>query len=638
MTIRMFEKFTLAFLLLATPLIAGTTLPGTYFMQEGAGLSRSNGDFVSNSATGLNAPYRYYIEVPPLLPNLTVELFDSDIGLGADEAANTGAPGNRDRSFGGAAAYNTQVTYRLIDPLGVTVQSLTRDNTNGVDNGWELLASIPTPLNGHWLLEVDMSTAVTTGDDINGFGIRAHDGDSGSGGVELNIYAESFIILGTHALPNNIAITYYKYPYITSGCECYYRDFDADDQATFTDSWIDLESRNGAFNPPATNFLSADNVWNTKQFVGFADDGAPAAGILSDGYGIWPSEFRVDGVTRNGSNYIGYYVAAFNAPGAPFQAGDVDYEPTNQPEENSFRIYLPRDGSTVANPVAPVQPYVRQFVYDVVSGPNPPVLLQNTFLRMNVEVVNPTPFPITFSPTNVVTVNVPSPRVEYQDNGTHPAAFATQGTVLTDPADGGNGNITWNPGIVAPGATARLEYRIRVRPTADNQTTMITGTPALDGTTARFVDGTGNFVQSRATYTFGPICQLSLVSGLSGTTLSVDLLEVQTEALENGSIRLVWETIDEVENAGFEVLSATRSGDVFVEGDLLTLSPIPSIGSSGGTYEWIDDRVFPLSGNQERGYYLVDIDFSGLRTYHGPYLVTGTKAVLSGMNDWTMFN
>lgn len=601
-------------------------------MQEGSGLARSNGDYPSNAATGLNAPYRYYIEVPPASPNLTVEVLDTDIGLGSDESASSGAPGNRDRFFGGG--YNSQATYRLINPAGTTIASITRNNTNGVNNGWEQIASINSPQNGHWLLEVDMSSAVTSGDDVNGIGIRAHDGNIGSGGVEMNVYADSYIILGTHALPNDIALFYYQYPYVTSGCDCYYRDFDADDGQTFTNSWIDLQSRNAAFNPAPITFLSDQDIWGTQTFSGFADDGAPAVGILSDGYGIWPSEFRVDGVTQTGSNYIGYYVAGFNSPGAPFTGGNVSFAPLGQPQSNTFRIYLPRDGSTLASPQAPVKPYLRQYVYDTVSGPNPVLNGQTTTLRLRVEMVNPTPHPITFSASNLVTVNSPALRVQY----VNPSTVVSQGSIVSQPVNNGSGNITWNPGTLAAGATARLEYQVRVTPTANNQTTSITGTPASNGTTARFVDATGNTSQARATFTFGPICQLSLVSGVSGTTLSVDLLDVETEVLENGNVRLVWTTLDEVENAGFEILSATRSGDMFVENKLLTATPIPSIGSNGGTYEWIDDRSIPLSADQERGYYLVDTDFAGVRTYHGPFIVSSAKgAALSGMDNWAIF-
>lgn len=598
-------------------------------MQQGSGLARNNGDFVSNQTTGLNSAYSYFIEVPPLTPNLTVDLFDSDLGRGADESASTGAPGNRDRAFSGA--YNSSVTYRLINPTGTTVQTLTRNNTNGTDNGWEQLASISSPANGHWTLQIDMSNTVTTGDDVNGVGIRGHDGTAGTGGVELNIYTDTYMILGTHALAGDIAILYYKYPYVTSGCDCYFRDFDADDADTFTNSWVDLQSRNGEFNPTAVTFLSTQDIWNTRTFTGFADDGAPGDGLLSDGYGIWPSQYRTDGVTQTGSNYISYYVASFNAPGAPFTGGGISFAPNSQPEENTFRIYLPQDGSTVSTPIAPVRPFLRQYVYDTLSGPNPIINGQTTTVRLRVEMVNPTPYAITFSASNLVTVNSPATRVQY----VNPSTTVSQGSIVSQPANNGNGNITWNPGTLAAGATAQLEYQIRVTPTADNQTTTITGTPALNGTTARFVDMTGNTVQARATYTFGPICQLSLVSGLSDS-LSVDLLGFNSEVLPNGSVRLVWNTMDEVENAGFEVFSAKRSGDIFLEDELLTSTPIPSLGSEGGTYEWSDPT--PLGLDVERGYYLVDIDFSGKRTMHGPIFVNNFIVNLdSKLSSWEVY-
>jgi hypothetical protein len=40
---------------------------------------------------------------------------------------------------------------------------------------------------GHWEVRVNMSSAVTAGNDINAFGLRAHDGTAGSGGTELNV-------------------------------------------------------------------------------------------------------------------------------------------------------------------------------------------------------------------------------------------------------------------------------------------------------------------------------------------------------------------------------------------------------------------------------------------------------------------
>jgi hypothetical protein len=56
-------------------------------MLGGGGAGTANGDYVSDS-TGLDTFYRFYVEVPPGLPRLTIELFDADLGAGgAPEAA-----------------------------------------------------------------------------------------------------------------------------------------------------------------------------------------------------------------------------------------------------------------------------------------------------------------------------------------------------------------------------------------------------------------------------------------------------------------------------------------------------------------------------------------------------------------------
>ena len=60
----------------AAPATTGTTALITV---QGSGEGLNNGDYLSDSA-GLNAPHRYFIEVPPGQGHLNVEIFDSDIG------------------------------------------------------------------------------------------------------------------------------------------------------------------------------------------------------------------------------------------------------------------------------------------------------------------------------------------------------------------------------------------------------------------------------------------------------------------------------------------------------------------------------------------------------------------------------
>jgi len=49
------------------------------------------------------------------------------------------------------------------------------------------------PAAGHWEVRVDSSSGVTGGNDVNGYGVSAHDGTPGAGGTELNVYVDSFI-------------------------------------------------------------------------------------------------------------------------------------------------------------------------------------------------------------------------------------------------------------------------------------------------------------------------------------------------------------------------------------------------------------------------------------------------------------
>ncbi len=50
------------------------------------------------------------------------------------------------------------------------------------------------PAAGHWQLRVDASNA--GGDEINGFGLRAHDGTSDAGGTEYNVYYHPYTQFG----------------------------------------------------------------------------------------------------------------------------------------------------------------------------------------------------------------------------------------------------------------------------------------------------------------------------------------------------------------------------------------------------------------------------------------------------------
>ena len=463
--------------------------PTNLFMLTGSGANLAFGDYVSNSTT-LNTSYRFFIEVPQGLPRLAVEIFDADVGRGGANEDDAG----RDRARGG---FDTSVTYTLIRPDGTTAATLSCDDATCTDNAWQAILDSTTAQNtaaGHWELRVNMSSSVTGGDDINAIGVRAHDGTSGAGGTELNIYFDSFNALGVNPPASGTqSRSYAMYPYITSGATFSKNDFDFDSDSGNVGS-IALTSRTGEFTQNlASASMSADNVWRRDAVTGWTSD------LAAIDYGIWNANVTISsylvGGTPNG-NYADLYFSNYQAAVNP---------PTSNPATNAFRVYLPTDAGT-----APAKPYLTQLMSHV-SGPKTPVVGQTSVFAIFVHMNNPTSRAITFStPTNIITSNVPvGVGVTYAGNSS-----VNQGSIVSQPAIGGTGNVTWNPGTVAAGARATLSYRVSVTPPSTARIPT-TGTPASgNGTRAQYVDETGNTTQTRATYLFGPLAELAVTPGI----------------------------------------------------------------------------------------------------------------------------
>jgi len=115
------------------PLRAASTGSSALHTPQGSGAGTANGEYVS---TTLNAPYRYFIEVPPGLTRLVVDVFDPDLGLGGATEDTAG----RDRDRGG---YNSASDYNLLGPEGTarTTSFASGDTTTpaGSDNAWTTL-------------------------------------------------------------------------------------------------------------------------------------------------------------------------------------------------------------------------------------------------------------------------------------------------------------------------------------------------------------------------------------------------------------------------------------------------------------------------------------------------------------------
>ncbi len=497
------------------------------------------------------------------------------------ETFSNDGTGTRSYDIAAFIANNTRVRFRVVGGFGGNggTEFFFVDNVQ-IHDGGALTA-------GHWELRLDQSSAVTGGDDINAVGIRAHDGTAGAGGTELNVYYESLGDYGTNP-GAGLSRTYDAYPYVTSGCSLDENDFDFDTNAT-----ISTTSRTGAFTR-ATGTISGNDAWrNDDNFTGWTTD------LNSIEYGIWNMDLAVTPSGGEG-NYGNVYYGAFNA---------ANPDPTGNPEANTFRIYLPNDAGT-----APSKPYLEQQLrYSGAgagnNGPNPPAVNTTSIFTVTVRLVNPGAQAITFTtPTNIVTANVPGGTALY-DGG----AQVSQATIVRQPAAGGSGNVTWNPGVVAAGETEILSYRVRLRPTAAGQRVAATATPASgNGTRAQFVDNTGNTTQGRATHLLGGVCELAVTQGLLTPVLVSGLRSLDTP----DGVVVEWTTASEVGAAGFDLFRWDGSAWKKVNRRFVTaLHEAPQ----GGRYRVLD----PDAARGARSIYGVREAFGegGGRSY-GPFGVT----------------
>jgi len=548
-------------------------------MPQGGAAPTAFGDWVS-ATTALNTYYSYFIEVTPGTPALFVDIFDADMGAGLPGESFAG----RDFPRGGN---NTGVFYSLIDPTGAVFAAafLGPGGCGPCDNAWATFAALPVinPLAGHWELRIDLSrgTIAGNGNDVNAIGVRAYDGDPTAGGREIDVYYDSY---ASYGVPDAPAIhVYTDHPYVTSGCIADANDFDWDSGGS-----LNLASPFGLSNQTFTP-LSGNNAWQNNVLAPWATDSD------ASGYGVWTATVTITGGINFGDLYYGSFAAANPAP-------------TAQPEANTFRVYLPTDGGGT-----PSKPWVEQIVRHV-SGPNPPQAGMTSRVEVRVRVNNPTPYAITFStPTNLVTTTVPGGNAVYAGG-----ASVNQGTIVAQPAIGAGGTASWNPGTLASGQRGELVYRVDATPAVAGQRVPVTGTPASGGTTARYLDETANAAQARATYLFGPLCELAVVEGL--TTHAV--VEGFSAFEREGEVVVEWRTASEAGTLGFRLLRldpATGEFETVGEDFLPGLLHEPQ----GGTYRFVDPGAPP---GEPSTWALVEIEAEGGENPHGPWTVVPEPA------------
>jgi hypothetical protein len=555
--------------------------------QSGSGAGLTRGDYVS-SAAGLDTYYSYFIEVPPGTARLFIDIFDINLGGQHDQIVTN----------------TTTTRYQVLDPTGFGALTFALPPGVGPDNQWTNIVNAANPLPGHWELRIDTSSAVTAGSDGQGYGVRAHDGFAGVGGRELNVYAGSFI---NPAQLASSATSGRYHPYVTSGCTAQSNDFDWD--ASPTPGYIYASLDPNPTTPPPARFTTgplpvsvATGTWSSQSFGPWSTDES------SQDYGIWSLNYRLQGPATGdlaGNNAV-LYVGNSNAATAP---------PVSQPEPNTFRIYFPTDAGG-----PPIKPQIGQGIIAIVSGADPPAGNQTTVFRVGVAVNNPTPYPISFAaPNELVRVEIPSVtgnRLDYLGQ-----ASVTQGGIVSQPAVNGTGALTWDPGVIPAGGTAQLEYNLGIRPQPSSARTIVTGTPASNGTTATYVDetcsGAGCSGQqlARATQTLGPLCELAVNIGVSLATRAV-IGDLQAYASDRGVV-VEWTTLAEHATVGFHLLRFdAHSGEYVRVNDRL----LPGLLHSrhGGTYRYVDPQA---QVSELHSYRLVEIEADGSRRTYGPYSV-----------------
>ena len=602
----------------------------------------SCGDPVPGPAAGSPIPgwntfHRYFIEVPSGFTALNVELFDADAGAGPV----TGNVETSGLDFSAMAnGFQGTWEFTLRDPAGtlrattngaldtVVQSSTTQPNECAPlfgDNIWcaPWGNSIANPAAGHWEVRV---AATNAGDDRSAYGLRAS-GVRSAATVDLNVNSDSVLTVGQNSIAAS-SVNLTSYPYVTGYCSARARNVEHNSEGTIT---ITASSAPAIVNPPAAlvssqsaNFLSTGDGWDSF--------GSGPSGDLQNAVrrGIWTSNVS----TPFGINYAAAFVKPPVGQGTdiasiaddPSSDNPLAYPSTavSDPSQtnSAYRSYLPRTDGT-----APNKPSLLQRTFHV-SGPNPTVIGQTTVYRVSVEFQNFTGESVSFSnsASRVVTVNVPA----IADGATYVggSALISQGTVVSQPANLGTGDVVWDPGTVLAGTAATLTYQVSVTRTAATPSPLrLTGTPTAGGggTTAVFLDETGNSAQGRATYTYGPLCDVGVPIDVAAI-VPVTLAQVSS-TLSANSVAIVWQSASETGTLGFNIVDSDSTTRRALSNEMI---------AARGHYSVAPERYEATINSTPSEFWIEEVDFDGKRSRFGPFTVGKPygETVVTTPIDW----
>jgi hypothetical protein len=187
---------------------------------------------------------------------------------------------------------------------------------------------------------------------------------------------------------------------------------------------------------------------------------------------------------------------------------------------------------------------------------------------------------------------------DWNSNG----VFDTTEKVFDAAAVSGNNDLTVN---VPAGLTGVVKYRVRLYDSA--------GAPADAIDAASHGGASGGEVED----------------GASPSPLAVTLASFSA-AQQGDLVRVAWETVSELDNAGFNLYRTGSVGDRPKRGDLIAAIPSQAPGGTpGAAYSYEDLAVQP---GETWWYWLEDVSLSGATTLHGPVSATvqGPTAVTLG--------
>ncbi|MFQ5456908.1 MAG: C25 family cysteine peptidase [Myxococcota bacterium] len=555
----------------------GATNPNGWFVLTGGASANADGDTVHSMT--------FKIEVTGT--SLAIQIFDAG-NSGARDLVRTGT---------------TNTTYTLRDPSGAIVNTAAIGGDFGAtDNTLVNFPGSPFAVQpGLYEFQVSMSG----GRDVNAFGLNIPNYEVYTS-TDIPAGAEAgHLITGGHngGTPNaNITQPIIAYAYVDRGCDINVHNYDMD---VFTGPGL------GGSGSITSRLGVANALTMSGSTVAVNDNIAPIVqATQAQDYGLW----RLDNNMGSQQNIIDWRAGDWNGvvlPGANLPFNSVA----------PIRIFLPADGSVPGTPVTPLEPRVEQTLTPLSQsgsstpgGPNPPVAGAPRLYLVTVAHTTP---PATGDTTVTLTANVPGVEVLY-DCSTAPITACAQvsggGSISSEPADGGSGDVVATWASVAAGATVNLTYFIAVTP-AGAGVVNVTATPASGNGTRVVYTPASSSVTFPRTDTMGPLCEL-MVQASTAVPNAVALSRLEARAYA-GEVWLEWETASEWANLGFNVYRAegTTARFVQVNADLI-------LGAGTSTLQADYLFIDPTAEDGRLYTYLIeDVERTGKRTLHGPVSV-----------------